>query len=61
MNKYVLSCGLALLILTSAMGLKAAVSYQPFPTPRPGGGYQPFPTPRPGGLSQLVPTPDSGR
>jgi hypothetical protein len=53
MNKYVLSCGLALLVLTSSMALKGAVNFAPasapgssyLPVPTPGGGYLPVPTP----------------
>jgi len=43
MNKYVLSCGLALLVLTSSMALKSSIGAVPVPVP--GGGAVPVPVP----------------
>ena len=60
MNKWLLSCGLAVLVLTSAMALRGAVGthgfatgFGPNPPPQPGGGggvtFGPNPPPQPGG------------
>ena len=53
MNKWSVSFGLALLVLTSSMALKASVGVVPVPPPVPGVAVVPVPPPVPG----VVPVP----
>ncbi len=58
MNRWFVSCGLALLLLTSSMGLKAA--FLPVPPPTPGAAFLPVPPPTPGAAFLPVPPPTPG-
>lgn len=57
MNRWFVSCGLALLVLTSSMALKTAVLPVPPPTP---GFVLPVPPPTPGLAVLPVPPPTPG-
>jgi hypothetical protein len=59
MNKLSVFCGLALLVLTSSMALKASVgtSVVPVPPPWPGPAVVPVPPPWPGPAVVPVPPP----
>jgi hypothetical protein len=67
MNRLLVSCGLAMLVLTGSMALKTAMgaaaygpSFTPVPPPTGGGGFTPVPPPTGGGGFTPVPPPTGG-